>query len=105
LRDELPELITNTDFDVAIAYALKLSGVRSVLFRPTSSSHSRQASPHSIRSKRVWMDGWMKNQPDHSNKPTGGSIDQVVERELGWMDENINRITATSPLGDRSIRS
>lgn len=26
LRDELPELITNTDFDVAIAYALKLSG-------------------------------------------------------------------------------
>ncbi len=79
MRDELPALITNTDFDVAIAYALKHSGVRSVLFQPTSSSHSRQASPHSIRSKRVWMDG--------------------------WMDENINRITAASPPRDRSIRS
>ncbi len=60
MRDELPELITNTDFDVAITYALKLSGVRSILVRPTSSSQSRQASRRdSIRSQRVWMDGWM----------------------------------------------
>lgn len=74
MRDELPELITNTDFDVAITYALKLSGVRSILVRPTSSSQSRQASRRdSIRSQRVWM------------------------------DEKINRITAASPLGDRSI--
>jgi hypothetical protein len=97
LRDELPELITNTDFDVAIAYALKLSGC-SFYPRPAHIFVSKQAS----KPKRLdqveesvdgRMDGWMKKSTGSQQQAPWGidrSMDQVVERESldGWMESH-----------------
>jgi hypothetical protein len=82
LRDELPELITKTDFDGAIACLCTLALGCSFCPLPADVFISQQASKPRLDQVEESVDGWMD----------------------GWMDEKRNEITAARTLGNGSIR-